>query len=115
MDEFYRQLWIGIGLLGQLCFFMRFLVQWIVSEKRKQSVIPVVFWHFSIAGGAILLAYSISIRDPVFIIGQSVGLVVYTRNLMLIRRERKATEHHAARQGQSHDKRQHPDERDDDA
>ena len=80
--------WICLGLFAQLLFFMRFLVQWIVSERRKESVIPICFWYFSLAGGVILLIYSIHRRDPVFILGQSVGLVVYSRNLILIYRKK---------------------------
>ncbi|HUP01787.1 MAG TPA: lipid-A-disaccharide synthase N-terminal domain-containing protein [Gemmatimonadota bacterium] len=80
-------IWILIGLLGQACFFSRFLVQWIASERIGRSVVPRGFWYFSIAGGTILLAYAIWRRDPVFILGQSVGLFVYLRNLVLLRRE----------------------------
>ena len=76
--------WITLGLSGQLLFFMRFLVQWIVTEKRKKSTIPVSFWFFSIAGGIILLVYSIYRRDPVFILGQSLGILIYSRNLYYI-------------------------------
>lgn len=76
-------IWIGIGLLGQSLFFMRFLVQWIASEKRRASVFPRTFWHFSLLGGMTLLAYAIHQRDIVFAIGQGTGLVIYCRNLML--------------------------------
>ena len=79
--------WIGVGLAGQVCFFSRFLVQWIASERRGRSVVPRAFWYLSIAGGLTLLTYSIWRRDPVFILGQSVGLFVYLRNLVLLRRE----------------------------
>ena len=78
--------WLLIGFVGQACFFGRFLIQWIVSERRRQSVVPVAFWYFSIVGGVILLAYAIHRRDPVFIVGQAVGLFVYARNLYLIGR-----------------------------
>ena len=77
-------LWIGIGLTGQLLFTSRFLVQWIASERRRESVIPVAFWWFSLAGGVTLLSYALWRRDPVFILGQAMGLVVYARNLVLI-------------------------------
>lgn len=80
------QLWLGIGLVGQAMFSARFLVQWIASERRRQSVIPVPFWYFSIAGGLTLLAYAIYRLDPVFILGQSAGVFVYARNLYFIRR-----------------------------
>ena len=82
---------LALGFLGQGMFTCRFLVQWIVSERRKASVIPVMFWWFSLAGGGLLLLYAIARRDPVFVVGQAAGLVVYLRNLMLIRRERAAT------------------------
>ena len=74
-----------IGFLGQALFASRFLLQWFVSETRKESVIPVSFWVLSLCGGAVLLVYAIVRRDPVFIMGQASGLIVYTRNLMLIR------------------------------
>ncbi|MAX32921.1 Uncharacterized N-terminal domain of lipid-A-disaccharide synthase [Onishia taeanensis] len=83
-------LWIGIGFLGQAMFSGRFLVQWLASERAKRSVVPVAFWFFSLAGGVTLLAYAIYRQDPVFIAGQGAGLLIYTRNLMLIRREAKA-------------------------
>ena len=78
------QLWLGIGLLGQALFSARFLVQWIASERRKQSVIPTPFWYFSIAGGLTLLAYAIYRLDPVFILGQCAGVFIYARNLYFI-------------------------------
>ena len=79
--------WIAVGLAGQLMFSCRFLIQWIASERRKQSVVPNLFWWFSIAGGLFLLSYAVYRRDPVFILGQSAGLVVYVRNLVLLRRQ----------------------------
>jgi lipid-A-disaccharide synthase-like uncharacterized protein len=81
--------WLAVGFLGQACFSARFLVQWIASERRRQSVVPVFFWYFSVVGGLILLAYAIHRRDPVFVLGQAAGLVVYARNLYLIGRQRK--------------------------
>ncbi len=81
-------LWVALGLSGQLCFFMRFFIQWLVSERRKKSTIPIVFWYLSIAGAAILLVYAVHRRDPVFIIGQSTGMFIYLRNLILIKNER---------------------------
>lgn len=74
-----------IGLVGQAIFFSRFLVQWIVSERRRMSVIPTVFWYLSIAGAILVLIYAIWRRDPVFTIAQIVGLFVYIRNLILIK------------------------------
>ena len=82
--------WLLVGLLGQGLFFSRFLIQWWESEREGRSVIPVAFWYFSVGGGLVLLAYSIYKADPVFIVGQGVGLVVYSRNLYLIFRERAA-------------------------
>ena len=84
-------IWLGIGFFGQALFFMRFLVQWITSEIKKRSVIPMAFWYFSFFGGLTLLAYAIYRRDPVFIIGQSTGSIIYIRNLQLVYRERRAT------------------------
>jgi lipid-A-disaccharide synthase-like uncharacterized protein len=81
-----EHVWLGFGLLGQAFFSARFLVQWIASERRKQSVVPVHFWYLSVGGGLMLLAYAIYRKDPVFIIGQGAGLVVYARNLYFIRR-----------------------------
>lgn len=82
-----EQVWLAIGLLGQALFSARFFVQWIASERRKQSVVPRAFWYFSVGGGLTLLAYAIWRRDPVFIIGQGAGLFVYARNLWFIHRD----------------------------
>ena len=82
--------WMGLGMFGQACFFSRFLVQWIASEKAGKSVVPVAFWFLSLGGGALLLAYAIHRRDPVFVIGQATGFLVYLRNLWLIRKARAA-------------------------
>ena len=83
-----EHIWLGVGLAGQALFFGRFLVQWIASERKKQSVVPVGFWYFSLGGGLIMLAYAVYRRDPVFIIGQACGLIVYARNLYFIHRLR---------------------------
>ncbi|QQR68460.1 MAG: lipid-A-disaccharide synthase N-terminal domain-containing protein [Alphaproteobacteria bacterium] len=80
--------WVAVGFLGQALFMMRFVVQWIASERARRSVIPHVFWYFSLGGGAVLLAYAIHRQDPVFIAGQGLGLVIYMRNLALLRRAR---------------------------
>jgi lipid-A-disaccharide synthase-like uncharacterized protein len=90
-DVFVAQfdLWVALGFLAQGMFTMRFVVQWLASERAGKSVIPLAFWFFSMAGGMMLLVYAIQRRDPVFIAGQSLGLLVYVRNLMLIRREKK--------------------------
>jgi lipid-A-disaccharide synthase-like uncharacterized protein len=74
-----------VGFIGQTVFFMRFLVQWLASEKEQKSVIPIAFWYFSIGGAFLLLLYGILDHDPVILIGQSVGLLVYLRNLHFIR------------------------------
>ena len=82
-------LWLILGLLGQAVFGGRFIVQWISSERRRESHIPIVFWYMSLVGGAVTLAYAIHKKDPVFIIGQGSGVVVYIRNLMLIYRAQR--------------------------
>jgi lipid-A-disaccharide synthase-like uncharacterized protein len=87
--------WLYLGFAGQLLFGLRFLVQWVVSERKGESVIPIYFWYFSLIGSMILLAYAIFRRDPVFILGQSTGFIVYTRNLMLIYRKRAASQNFA--------------------
>ena len=78
------KIWVGVGLVGQAIFSARFIVQWIVSERRKRSVIPMSFWFLSMAGSLVLLAYAIHRKDPVFILGQAFGMLVYSRNLWLI-------------------------------
>ena len=77
-----------LGMAGQVLFFSRFLVQWIASEKKGRSTVPLSFWYLSIGGGLLLLVYAIWRKDPVITIGQAVGLFVYIRNLMLIYRHR---------------------------
>ena len=76
--------WVLLGFVAQFFFTMRFVVQWIASERARKSVIPVAFWFFSIGGGALLLVYALYRRDPVFIAGQALGLVVYLRNIYFI-------------------------------
>ncbi|MCS7313689.1 MAG: lipid-A-disaccharide synthase N-terminal domain-containing protein [Acidobacteria bacterium] len=80
--------WLILGLVGQGLFSARFLIQWIASERARRSVVPTLFWVFSILGSTILLIYAIHRRDPVFVLGQSLGLFVYGRNLYLIWREK---------------------------
>lgn len=82
--------WTTFGLAAQGLFFMRFFVQWIHSERLGRSAIPVAFWWFSLAGAAMLLVYAVRQRDLVFMVGPAMGLLIYTRNLMLIRREKHA-------------------------
>lgn len=81
--------WLMFGLAGQTLFMMRFIVQWIHSELHQKSVIPVSFWYLSLFGGLSVLAYGFHRVDPVIILGQLPGTIVYSRNLMLIRRERR--------------------------
>ena len=78
--------WLLVGLLGQLAFTARFIVQWVASERAKASVMPVAFWYLSIVGGLVVLAYGIHKLDLVIILGQLPGVVVYSRNLWLIRK-----------------------------
>ncbi|MEO9612454.1 MAG: lipid-A-disaccharide synthase N-terminal domain-containing protein [Nitratireductor sp.] len=92
VDQFSA--WILLGFVAQAMFTMRFLVQWIASERAKRSVVPVAFWFFSLGGGTLLLLYAIHRKDPVFIAGQALGLVIYIRNLWLI-----ANEHRGAMSG----------------
>ncbi len=80
--------WLAIGFLGQGLFSMRFLVQWLTSERQRKSVIPVAFWYFSLAGGITLLTYAIHREDPVFIVGQLTGVFIYSRNLYFVHRDR---------------------------
>jgi len=88
--EHLRNPWVVVGFAGQLVFSMRFLVQWIASERRKRSVIPSSFWYLSIAGAGLLLAYALSKADPVFILGQLLGFLVYLRNLHFLIRRRES-------------------------
>jgi lipid-A-disaccharide synthase-like uncharacterized protein len=88
MDE--DLLWLAVGFGGQALFMGRFVIQWFVSERAHRSVIPVSFWYFSIFGALVLLVYAVHRRDPVFIAGQLLGVLIYLRNLHLIRHERAA-------------------------
>ena len=83
--------WLLVGLTGQAMFFGRFLVQWIVSERARRSIVPMGFWYLSIAGGLITLVYAIHRADPVFILGQTTGTVVYVRNIYFRRLESRGT------------------------
>ncbi len=84
--------WVIFGFGAQGLFMVRFVIQWVVSERKKRSYVPVIFWYFSIAGGVTMLIYAIHRRDPVFMVGQSLGLLIYTRNLVLIYRRKWAYE-----------------------
>ena len=79
-----NQIWMSIGLAGQVLFMSRFLVQWISSESEQRSVIPVSFWYLSLAGSTLLLSYAVWRQDIVFMIGQGAGFFIYIRNLQLI-------------------------------
>jgi lipid-A-disaccharide synthase-like uncharacterized protein len=84
--KWHWDLWLIFGFAGQFLFAGRFIVQWIASERKRESHIPIGFWYLSLAGGLVMTVYAIHRRDPVFVIGQGAGLVVYVRNLMLIHR-----------------------------
>ncbi len=85
--------WLTVGFLGQGFFTARFLVQWLASERKRESIVPVAFWWLSLLGGVALLSYAIFRRDPVIITGQAMGLFVYVRNLMLLSKARTLTAH----------------------
>ena len=83
-ENMYELAWIGLGFFAQFMFMMRFMVQWIASERASESIVPVGFWYFSIFGGLLMLAYAIHREDPVFIAGQALGMIIYMRNLYFI-------------------------------
>lgn len=87
-----EHIWLAIGFLGQGLFFGRWVIQWIASEKKAESQVPIAFWYMSLIGGLITLAYAIYREDPVFIAGQGIGAFVYIRNLMLISRSNQANQ-----------------------
>ncbi|MGE4372939.1 MAG: lipid-A-disaccharide synthase N-terminal domain-containing protein [Xanthobacter sp.] len=91
-DVFIMQFdgWMVLGFVAQFMFTMRFVVQWIASERAQRSVIPFAFWTFSLGGGSLLLIYAIYRRDPVFIAGQALSTFIYIRNLQFALRERRA-------------------------
>lgn len=84
-----EQVWIAIGLFGQLLFSCRWLIQWLTSERMQRSVIPLAFWYLSIAGSLTLLAYALYRADPVFILGHMMNSVIYLRNLHFLFKERR--------------------------
>ena len=92
--------WDIVGFGGQVCFLSRFVVQWIVTERRKKSTIPVAFWYLSLAGTIILLTYAIHLRNPVFILGFSLNMIIYLRNLYFIHRGAGKTETTEAQRAQ---------------
>jgi len=91
--RFHLDVWLILGFIGQMMFTMRFIVQWIASEKKKESVIPVSFWYFSLGGGLIVLFYAIHRMDPVFILAYLPGNFIYFRNLYFIYRKKKMAFH----------------------
>jgi lipid-A-disaccharide synthase-like uncharacterized protein len=84
-----EKIWLAVGFSGQAIFTMRFLVQWMASERKRDSVVPVAFWWLSLFGGMTLLSYASYKRDPVIITGQAMGVLIYTRNLMLVAKKKK--------------------------
>ena len=92
-DVFVTRLdwWVILGLIAQALFTMRFVVQWIASERAGHSVIPTAFWFLSIGGGVLLLVYALYRKDAVFIAGQAFGVFVYLRNLYFVLRDHRAT------------------------
>jgi lipid-A-disaccharide synthase-like uncharacterized protein len=97
--------WLAVGFGGQLIFTARFLVQWVASERKRDSVVPVAFWWLSLLGGLTLLSYASYRRDPVIIVGQAMGLVVYARNLMLLGKARRRAASRQARPPRPHGRR----------
>jgi lipid-A-disaccharide synthase-like uncharacterized protein len=87
--KFQLDFWLIFGFIGQAMFTMRFIVQWIASEKKKESIIPVSFWYFSLAGGLIVLFYAIHRMDPVFILAYLPGNFIYFRNLYFIYKKKR--------------------------
>ena len=84
-------IWVLFGTLGQLVFFSRWIIQWISSEKSKNSIIPVAFWWCSLVGGIITLIYAHHIGSFAFMLAQAIGIIVYSRNLLLIYRRNNET------------------------
>jgi lipid-A-disaccharide synthase-like uncharacterized protein len=80
--------WFLFGLGAQAAFASRFLIQWLASEKRGRSYVPISFWYISLVGGVMLLTYAVWVQNPIFVLGQATGCFVYIRNLMLLRREK---------------------------
>jgi len=85
----FRDPLVMFGTLGQLVFTARFIVQWIASERKRKSVIPISFWFLSIGGSLMVLTYGIITKEPVIILGQAAGSIIYVRNLILLAKEKK--------------------------
>ncbi|QXT38984.1 lipid-A-disaccharide synthase N-terminal domain-containing protein [Gymnodinialimonas ceratoperidinii] len=90
IDTWLEFWWVTLGFLAQAVFASRFIVQWIASEREGRSYVPVSFWYLSMFGGVLMLAYAVYRQDPVFILGQATGVIVYARNIVLIRRADRA-------------------------
>jgi len=88
--------WFFFGMAAQFAFFLRFFIQWVVSEKRKRSTMPIAFWYFSLAGGLMMFVYAVHQAEPVFMLGQLFGCFIYLRNLMLIYGHRRRLRERAA-------------------
>ena len=91
--KFQLDFWLIFGFIGQAMFTMRFIVQWIASEKKKESVIPISFWYFSLIGGLVVLFYAIHRMDPVFILAYLPGNLIYFRNLYFIYKKKRMSAH----------------------
>jgi lipid-A-disaccharide synthase-like uncharacterized protein len=98
---FWNHAWMVVGLCGQAVFTARFLVQWLASERKKDSVMPTAFWWLSLVGGLITLAYAIHLQSLPFVLGQSMGLFMYVRNLMLVRKKKRRVERRKSRSEES--------------
>ena len=85
-DDGAGLVWLAIGVFGQVLFFSRWIVQWVASEKKKESTMPLAFWYFSLVGSLLVLSYGIRNREPILVLGQSTGTFIYLRNLMLLTR-----------------------------
>ena len=81
--------WVALGLISQTIFFLRFFIQWIATERKREVYIPEAFWYLSLCGGIGLLVYSIHKKDPVFIVGQSAGILFYSRSIYFLHKNRK--------------------------
>lgn len=88
LERAIRNPWVAFGFIAQATFMMRFVLQIIASERKKRSYVPVAFWYLSLAGGLMLFIYALQRRDPVFVFGQGLGIVIYARNLVLIYRRK---------------------------
>jgi len=86
-----EQFWLSVGFLAQGFFSMRFVVQWVATERRRQSVVPIAFWLFSLCGGLTLLTYALHRRDPVYVVAELAGTLIYLRNLYFVHRARRGS------------------------